>query len=122
LNQLAQVVTNLLANAINFTSAGYVSLCTNLGEDGTVNFQMIDSGVGIDEVDMPHLFERFYRGRLTGESDLPGTGLGLAIVKEIVDMHHGRITVRSVVDSGSTFDIWLSVNGGRDISQIDDDA
>jgi len=70
-----------------------------------------DTGMGIDPEDLPHLFERFYRGRRTGKSHVPGSGLGLAIVKEIVDLHRGRVEVESEVGQGSTFRVLLPVEG-----------
>ncbi len=112
-NQLAQVVTNLLANAINFTPQGTILLSTVHGNERGVIFQVRDSGIGIEAEDMSHLFERFYRGRQTSEREIPGTGLGLGIVKEIVEMHDGRIEVQSVVGQGSTFEIWLPEGGER---------
>jgi two-component system, OmpR family, phosphate regulon sensor histidine kinase PhoR len=56
---------------------------------------------------LPHIFERFYRGRHSHHADVPGTGLGLAIVKEIVELHHGQIEVNSQPDHGATFSVWL---------------
>ena len=107
-NQLAQVVTNLVANAIRYTSNGEVSIRTRLDATrGQVLLQVTDSGMGIDPADLPHIFERFYRGSRASQSDIPGTGLGLAIVKEIVDLHGGTIDLESFVGKGSTFRVWL---------------
>ena len=66
-----------------------------------------DTGMGIPQEEIPHTFERFFRGDKPQSMQIPGTGLGLAIVKEIVEMHRGRITVESKVDVGSTFTVWL---------------
>ena len=107
-NQLVQVVTNLVTNALNYTPAGEVRVSTGLDtgrEQACLEVQ--DSGMGIEPEDLPHLFERFYRGERVGSSNIPGTGLGLAIVKEIVDLHGGDIKVESVPGQGSTFKIWL---------------
>ena len=71
-----------------------------------------DTGIGIDSEDMPHLFERFYRGRQVRQSKIHGTGLGLAIVKEIIDMHGGRVTIHSELGKGSTFQAWLPIYQG----------
>jgi len=107
-NQLAQVITNLIANAINYTSSGRVDVSTSLAEDRKqICLQVKDTGKGIVAVDLPHLFERFYRGTDVGQSDIPGTGLGLAIVKEIVALHEGQIDVESKEGEGTTFGIWL---------------
>jgi signal transduction histidine kinase len=107
-NQLAQVATNLVANAINYTPVGEVQVYTCLDPaPGEVCLQVQDTGIGIHPDDLPHLFERFYRGRRTGPSEVPGSGLGLGIVKEIVDLHAGRIEVESELGAGSIFRVWL---------------
>lgn len=107
-SQLAQVVTNLVSNAVNYTQTGYVRVMTrHIGEMRQVLLLIEDSGIGIDPEDIPHLFERFYRGQRI--SHIPGSGLGLGIVKEIVDIHQGKIGVDSEVGKGSRFRIWLPV-------------
>ncbi|HTP09471.1 MAG TPA: PAS domain-containing sensor histidine kinase [Anaerolineae bacterium] len=108
-NQLAQVVTNLLANALNYTQRGTIEVRTLLREQ-QIGLQINDAGRGIAPEDLPHIFERFYRGRHTHHTDVPGTGLGLAIVKEIVELHHGQIEVESQLDRGTTFTVWLPVH------------
>lgn len=105
-DQLAQVATNLLANALNYTEQGTVQIKT-LFHDQQVGLQITDTGRGIAPDDLPHIFERFYRGRHARHADVPGTGLGLAIVKEVVDLHHGQIEVVSQLDRGTTFTVWL---------------
>jgi len=105
-NQLAQVVTNLIANALSYTPAGAVRVSV-YAENDQVCLCVADSGSGIAPDDLPHVFERFYRGQLVLKNDVPGTGLGLAIVKEIVDLHEGRIEVDSQPDKGTTFRVWL---------------
>jgi PAS domain S-box-containing protein len=107
-NQLAQVVTNLVANAMNYTPEGTVQVETVL-RDNQVGLFVVDTGRGIAAEDLPHVFERFYRGRPTQQADVPGTGLGLAIVQEIVELHQGRIEVTSQADQGTTFRIWLPI-------------
>ncbi len=110
-NQLAQVFTNLIANAINYTPRGTVHVRT-YQRDQRICFEIQDSGMGIDPVDLPHLFDRFYRGKRVIRSKIRGTGLGLAIVKEIVDLHGGEIEVESEVDVGTTFRVWLPIADG----------
>jgi two-component system phosphate regulon sensor histidine kinase PhoR len=68
-----------------------------------VCLEVQDTGIGIDPDDKPHLFDRFYRGRLVRQSKIHGTGLGLAIVKEIADMHDSKIEVHSELGKGSKF-------------------
>ncbi len=105
-NQLAQVITNLLANAIKYTTEGSVQVVIGRDEQ-RVYIEVCDSGSGIPADDLPHLFERFYRGRPTGSLGIPGTGLGLSMVKEIVDIHGGDIDIESQLGQGSTFRVWL---------------
>ncbi|HLF26290.1 MAG TPA: PAS domain S-box protein [Anaerolineae bacterium] len=105
-NQLAQVITNLIANAIHYTAHGQIEVSTH-ATAGQVCLEVRDTGNGIEPQDMPHLFERFYRGKHVGQSDKPGSGLGLAIVKEIVDLHGGRIEAESTVGQGSIFRVYL---------------
>lgn len=112
-NQLSQVVTNLVTNAVNYTPAGQVRVSTHLSvEQKSVCVQVQDTGMGIAAEDLPHLFERFYRGQSVGSSNIPGSGLGLAIVKEVVDLHGGKVEVESEVGKGSTFRVWLPLEEG----------
>jgi signal transduction histidine kinase len=107
-NQLAQVITNLLSNAINYTATGQIQVQTHWDETTNhVCLTVSDTGMGISLSDKKHLFDRFYRGEHTASSDIPGNGLGLAIVKEIVDLHNGRIDIHSKIGQGSTFQVWL---------------
>ena len=85
---------------------GSVGLTTQVA-DHRVGIDVSDTGLGIPADELPHLFERFYRGRAVAQSDIPGTGLGLSIVKEIVEAHGGTVEVESAVGVGSTFRIWL---------------
>jgi PAS domain S-box-containing protein len=109
-NQLSQVVTNLLTNAVNYSQSGEIRVVTCLDANGEhACFSVRDDGVGVEEEDIPHLFERFYRGRRTSQSNIPGTGLGLAIVKEIVDLHGGEVQIESNAGAGATFRVVLPV-------------
>ena len=110
-NQLARMITNLVSNAIRYTPAGQVYVRSYQG-NGMTCLEVQDTGIGIDSEDMPHLFERFYRGRQVRQSKIHGTGLGLAIVKEIIDMHGGSVTIHSELGKGSTFQVWLPINQG----------
>ncbi len=105
-NQLVQVITNLVANAINYTSAGTIKVSTGYTRD-QIWLEVEDTGMGISSRDMPHLFDRFYRSNRVSQSNIRGTGLGLAIVSEIVNKHRGSIEVESQVDLGSTFRVRL---------------
>jgi signal transduction histidine kinase len=105
-NQIARMITNLVSNAIRYTSKGVVCIRTSC-ENGGVMLVVEDTGIGIEPQDIPHLYERFYRGKNVRQTEVHGTGLGLAIVKEIVDLHDGHIDVSSVPGKGSTFRVWL---------------
>jgi signal transduction histidine kinase len=105
--RIGQVVTNLVHNAIKFTPRGG-SVEVRLAPAGSgARIDVIDTGVGIDEDELPHVFERFYRGSQANEARGSGSGLGLAIVRSIVDMHGGTITVESQVGAGSRFTVTL---------------
>lgn len=99
--QLAQVVTNLLVNAINYTPSGEVKVRTYQNGRGTC-LEVQDTGIGIAPEDMSHLFERFYRGHRVQKENIPGTGLGLSIVKKIVELIEGHIEIESEVGEGTT--------------------
>jgi two-component system phosphate regulon sensor histidine kinase PhoR len=107
-NQIARVVTNLMSNAIRYTPEGYVKICT-YADDGGVWVEIEDTGIGIDEADFPHIFERFYRGQKVSQSKIMGSGLGLPIIKEIIELHEGRIDWESTSGEGSTFRVWFPV-------------
>ncbi|MCB8985254.1 MAG: GAF domain-containing protein [Ardenticatenaceae bacterium] len=107
-SQLARVLTNLLNNAINYTPSGSIHIRTFRSED-SIHLQVEDTGVGIDPEDLPHLFDRFYRGRNASQSTIPGTGLGLGVVQEIVGLHHGEISAQSGAAGGALFDVRLPV-------------
>lgn len=101
-NQMSRVITNLVTNAVRYTEKGQVRVETSTS-NGQVCLKVRDTGIGIPEEDLPHIFERFYRGRSVRQSKKHGTGLGLAIVKEIVELHDGTVEVRSVQGMGSSF-------------------
>jgi len=108
-NQFARMITNLISNAIRYTPSGKIEISTGF-IDGHVRIKAQDTGVGIEPDDLPHIFERFFRGSNVRQSEIHGTGLGLAIVKEIVDFHRGEIEVQSQRGVGSVFQIWLPIN------------
>ncbi len=106
-DRLAQVLTNLVSNAIKYTPKGGEIWLTTQINNGGVEVVVRDTGVGIATDDLPRVFERFYQVDKT-RGPRRGTGLGLAITQEIVQAHGGRITVTSAgVGQGSTFTVWL---------------
>jgi signal transduction histidine kinase/uncharacterized protein YigA (DUF484 family) len=113
-DQIIQVLTNLVGNAIVYTLEGgkvEVRSYTHQthADECWLVMEVADNGVGISQNDQPHIFERFYRGTTPDKIKPPGTGLGLAITKEIVELHHGFIEVTSTVGQGSTFRVFLPV-------------
>jgi two-component system, OmpR family, sensor kinase len=106
--QLAQVVTNLLTNAIQYNRDGGEVRVSLKIKNGFAALKVADSGAGISAEDLPHVFKRFYRGdkSRTGSGN---AGLGLAISKAIVEAHGGTIEVASKEDAGATFRVKLPV-------------
>ncbi len=105
--RIGQVVANLVGNAIKFTPRdGSVTVDLAAAPDGA-RIEVSDTGVGIEPAELPHIFERFYRGSRANEARGSGSGLGLAIVHSIVDMHGGAIEVESRVGGGSRFIVTL---------------
>lgn len=97
-------LSNLIDNALKFTpNGGQVSLGAGQSEGG-IRIWVRDNGAGIEREDLPHIFERFYRGRNTG---IQGSGLGLAMVQSVVHAHGGSVSVESEVGAGSHFVIEL---------------
>lgn len=107
-NQLSRVITNLISNAIRYTPQGSIWVRT-YQKNSHVCIDVEDTGIGIDPEDMPHLFERFYRGKQVRQSKIHGTGLGLAIVKEILEMHNGEISVDSEVGKRTIFTVEFPI-------------
>jgi signal transduction histidine kinase len=110
-DRMTQVLTNLVTNAIQYTPrGGNITISTGEKEmDGhtLATITVADTGMGIDEEELPHIFERFFRGEQPRSMQVPGTGLGLAIVKDIVELHGGQVTVKSEMNIGTSFTIWL---------------
>jgi signal transduction histidine kinase len=106
--RLAQVVINLVGNAIKFTDAGQVVI-TGGATDGSFHLSVRDTGPGISAADQAKLFQEFQQADNAITRNKGGTGLGLAISKRIVEMHGGKIWVESQVGQGSTFSFTLPV-------------
>ncbi len=109
--QMRQMVDHMLENAIKYTpNEGTIKISSQV-EEHQVIIQFSDSGQGIPALDLPYIFDKFYRAS-NATGDVSGTGLGLAIVKSIVENHDGRIWVDSQPAKGTTFTIVLPVRGG----------
>jgi signal transduction histidine kinase len=108
-NRVAQVVQNLLGNAIVFTPpGGRVTLSCSRDGDHAV-CRVSDTGIGIGEKDLPHIFDSFFHLEKSRTRNLGGTGLGLAICKAIIDAHGGSMDVESRVGEGTTFSFRLKI-------------
>jgi signal transduction histidine kinase len=107
--RLAQVIDNLISNAIKFSPEGGAVDLNLERRNGIVVLEVADQGIGIAESEHEQLFERFFRARSALDRHIPGTGLGLYISKAIVEAHGGRIEARSVEGEGSAFVIELPV-------------
>jgi signal transduction histidine kinase len=105
--RLAQMLDNLVSNAIKFTPAGgRVDLRVHAA-DGAVTVEVQDTGTGIPASEIPLLFGRFYRAQSAMDEGIPGTGLGLGIAKAIAEAHGGIIAVQSTVGAGTCFTVKL---------------
>jgi len=109
-DKIKQVILNLLSNAIKYTPPGGSVILNAAKANNEVKISVTDSGIGIPEEALGHLFEKFYRVK-SAEGIAPGTGLGLSISKKIVEGHNGRIEVQSKMGEGTTFLISLPQGG-----------
>jgi len=114
--RLAQVLGNLLANAINYTPAGGRVGISMASKGGEVEIRVTDTGVGIPPDELPHIFERFYRVDKSRSRATGGVGLGLTIARRLVEAHGGRIAVQSEVGKGSTFVVTLSTDSSENVA------
>ena len=104
---MESLFTNLISNAIKYTGAGG-KVMINLEDQGDfVKVAVIDTGIGIKKEDISRIFEKFYRIKSPDTRYIVGTGLGLAIVKNIIDDHHGSVSVESELGKGTTFSVLL---------------
>lgn len=106
-DRMAQVLGNLVSNALRYTGeGGQIILAASAGETG-VSLQVQDTGAGIQPDDLPHIFNRFYRADQSRQQQHGESGLGLAIARSIVEAHGGSIAVASTPGQGTTFTILL---------------
>ncbi|HEU4509479.1 MAG TPA: ATP-binding protein [Pyrinomonadaceae bacterium] len=107
-----KIVFNLLSNAFKFTFEGEIRV-TLKETDGNVELQVSDTGTGIPDSELPHLFERFHRVKGARGRSYEGSGIGLALVQELVKLHGGDVGVTSEVDRGSTFTVSLPIGSAH---------
>lgn len=106
-NGLDTVLRNLVGNAIKYSKPGGTVEATVQEEQDCVKISISDSGIGIPEEDLPHIWDEFFRAKNAHISGITGTGLGLSIVKQFVDRFGGQISVASKVGEGTTFTVSL---------------
>lgn len=121
--RLHQIILNLVSNAVKFTETGKITVSVRLlhenAKEVTIQFMVSDTGIGIQEEKLDHVFEIFQQAT-SGTSRLyGGTGLGLAIVKQLVESQGGSISVRSKIGEGSTFSFILSFQKTTIVSEIE---
>ena len=115
-SSLMRICNNLLSNAIKFTpEGGEVTVSIRDGRQGELVLAVSDSGIGINNDDIPDLFKRYTRTSQAGTSGEKGTGLGLSIVKELIDSHGGTVAVESTPGEGTTFRVHMPTlaSGGQ---------
>lgn len=112
--RVRQIITNLLTNSIKFTHQGFVKLSVTKEKDIhdkiEVRFEVQDTGIGIDDVIRKRLFQPFSQGDASTARKFGGTGLGLTICKSLLELMHGRMTLDSVVNQGTTATFWVPFN------------
>ncbi len=101
-----KIVLNLVSNAFKFTHQGGIYLEIR-GEDGYAVLRVRDTGVGIPEAELPQIFNRFHRVEGAGGRAHEGTGIGLALVRELVKLHSGALSAKSVLGRGTTFTVRI---------------
>lgn len=105
---LVELFIIFLDNAIKYSHLNSMISVSSYKKDGHTLVKISDEGVGIDPKDLPNIFDRFYRtDKSRSKSDTPGYGLGLSIAKQIIEKHHGAVSVKSIPGTGTTFHISL---------------
>lgn len=116
--RVRQIITNLLTNSIKFTNQGFVKLSITKERDTDdkieLKFQVQDTGIGIDDTIRKRLFQPFSQGDASTARKFGGTGLGLTICKSLLELMHGRMTLDSVVNQGTTATFWVPFNKPHD--------
>ncbi|MEM8524316.1 MAG: two-component regulator propeller domain-containing protein [Bacteroidota bacterium] len=116
--KVQQIISNLLSNAVKFTSAGgNIYLSVGQSEQQQLWVKVKDTGKGIPEEKIPHIFDRFYQVDDSNTKEGNGSGIGLSLTKELVHLMNGKIAVRSVLGRGTEFTVHLPINNNARYSQ-----
>ena len=118
-DRLKQALLNLGVNAIQHTPQGGSVTLGLERREGFVCLTVSDTGEGIAEEDLPHIFDRFYRADRSRSRHSGGAGLGLSIVRWVAEAHKGSVTVASIPGRGSTFAIWLPLEADAEEVSLD---
>jgi len=118
-DKTTQIMVNLLSNAIKYNKAGGKVRVAASEDDGKVRVDIEDTGIGISEKDLPHMFEKFFRAE-GSSSETPGTGLGLAVTKSLVQVMGGMIEMQSKLGEGSRFSFSLPKYAGDQKEKTND--
>lgn len=105
--RIAQAFYNLLINAINYTGKDKLVVVKQRRVEGQVRIEIIDTGEGIAQENLPYIWDRYYKIDKTHKRAVTGTGIGLSIVKSIIEMHEGQYGIKTEIGKGSTF--WFSL-------------
>jgi len=119
--RLSQILLNLTCNAIKFTEQGKVDINTTIvtedNEQITIKFEVTDTGIGIPEQKLAHIFEKFTQADSSTTRKFGGTGLGLPISNKLVELMGSKLSVKSTPGKGSTFSFILSLKRGEDLQE-----
>ena len=121
-DRVAQILTNLIANACNYTLSGGEIVVSATAQDDMVHVSVSDTGIGIAEEDRAKVFQRYFRVDDTVVQDAPGAGLGLSIVQALVEMHGGQVWIESELGKGSTFSFSLPAVESRRLVEAGDET
>jgi len=108
-HRLAQLVDNLITNAVKFTPDGGLVRASAVCDGEYWMIEVADSGIGVPPADLDRLFDRFFRASNVHGAATPGTGLGLSVVKTIAELHGGRVEASSTLGEGTTFRVFLPI-------------
>lgn len=110
-DKFEKVINNLVYNAIKFNHEGGWIRVTADRTQTTMVIQVADSGIGIPEKELPHIFDRFYQSASTEKLNAQGIGIGLSLVREFTELHSGKVSVTSQVNEGSCFTVEFPITG-----------
>lgn len=107
LDQLDKCITNLLSNALKYSGSDSQIDITLISTVKQIGIEVRDNGPGIEHAQQRKVFERYFQGETSEHVSQPGTGIGLALIKELIELHHGKVELRSTEGQGCRFILWL---------------